>query len=808
MLKQYLLTALRTFWRNRVTTFINMTGLMIGVCAALVIFLIVRYDFSFDRFEPGRKRIYRVVTDMTFAATHFPNSGVPGTVPPVIASEFTGVEVVAPFYECGPNVSIGTAHFKQQEHIAFVDRHFFDLVPYRLLAGSTTLKDPYQVVLTESRAKVYFPGLTPDKMLGKVVTYDDTVHAQVTGVVADQKEISDFTYVEFISYTTLTNTSLKNTWSNDWGSITSNQQCFIRLAPGVKPAGIERQLAAMRLKYAKEDAKNNDHTVHHLQPLADVHFNSTYGSMGPRTADKTALYGLLATGIFLLLLACINYVNLTTAQAAQRAKEVGIRKTMGGTRRQLVTQFLGETFCITLVAMLIWAGLTPLLLKAFSDFIPEGVRFRPFSEPIILGFLLVLTLVVTLLAGFYPSLVLAGLKPVLVLKNQAFSGGSSRRAWLRKTLTVFQFVIAQAFVLGTLLVAKQIRYSIHKDLGYRKEAIVSFNMPWNFYGPVDLKPKPVLNEIASLPGVERASLAQAAPAAGGYSSTIMTYSEGPKEIKTDVQLKDGDSNYIPLFGLRLLAGRNIQTSDTPREFVINEKFMHALGFNKPQDAIGHLIHRNKSRIPIVGVVADFRQSSVKTPIKPIAIEGELKYAHTIHVALRPENPEGTSWKATIDGMKKVFSKFYPGEEFKYEFFDESIAKFYKSEQDTEHLLAWATGLTILISCLGLLGLVMFTTRMRIKEIGIRKVLGASSTRLVALLSGDFIRLVALAFVIAVPLAWWGVHRWLQNFDDRTPISWWVFALGGMITLVTATLTLGFQTIRAARANPVESLRSE
>lgn len=801
MLKQYLLTALRSFRRNKVSTLINMSGLVIGLCASVVIFLIVRYDFSFDHFEPGRERIYRILTNSTFSGELFPNSGVPGCLPPAVKSDLTGIEEVTAFYEFGgPNVTLEGKHFKGQKDIIFADAAFFRLFGYRWLAGSSVQRfdAPNQVILTQSRAATYFPGLSPTAVLGHTITYDDTVHATVTGVVADFDRATDLTYKEFISYPTLTG-QLKNTWSNEWGSVNSAQQCFIRLTPGTTPAKVDRGLAQLRVKYSKDDPKSGETTVHKLQPFDDIHFNATYYGLGTHgTVNKTAVWGLLAAGIFLLLLACINYINLTTAQAAQRAKEIGIRKTLGSGRRPLVYQFLGETFCITLLAILVSAALTPLLLKAFKDFTPDGLAYRPFTDPLIPLFLLGLAVVVSLLAGLYPSWILSAMKPVQVLKNQTGSAGS-RRAWLRKTLTVFQFVIAQVFVLGTLLVSKQINYALHKDLGYKKDAIIFINLPFNYYAKADNKPKTMLNMVSSIPGVERVSIGEQPPAANGYSSTEIEYKEGKTPIKTDVQIKDGDANYIPVYGLKLLAGTNLPVSDTVNAVVINETYLHVLGFKDPHDALGHHVQDH----PIVGVVRDFHQQSLRTPIKPMAIESNLKYAHTLHIALA-----GNDWKSTIAGIESAYKSLYPGEEFKNNFFDESIAQMYDTEQKTARLLAWATGLSILISCMGLLGLVLYTTRLRTKEIGVRKVLGASVLQITTLLSSDFIKLVGLAFVIAVPLSWWGVHQWLNNFADRTSLSWWVFAAGGVVILVTALVTLSFQTIRAARANPINSLRSE
>jgi putative ABC transport system permease protein len=817
MLKQYLLTALRNFRRNKISTFIHMIGLIIGISAAVVIFLIVRYDFSFDTFHNGKDRIYRIVTDMSFSGESFPSAGVPGALPDAVRTGLTGIENVTEFHEFyGPSVDIPAVqgkqavHFKDKEDIVFADDQYFKVFSYRWLAGDPghPLIEPNQVILTSARAQNYFPGVPAEQVLGRSIVYNDSVRAIVTGVVADLNHPSDLTYQEFVSFPTLTG-QLHNSWTGDWGSVSRSNQCFVRLSPGTTKAQVDRQLVAIRKNYAKDDPKDKNAPLHTLQPLSDVHFNVTYGSMGPRTANKTALYGLLATGIFLLLLACINYVNLTTAQVSQRSKEIGIRKTMGSTRRQLMTQFLGETFCVTLASTILAAALTPGLLKLFARFTPPGVAFHPLAEPGILIFLLILTVVVSLLAGLYPARILAGLRPVLILKNQPFVGTrASGRAWLRRTLTVFQFVIAQVFILATLLVTKQISYALHKDLGYRLHAILIIHLPSRPGGGPDTKRFAFEAAVSNLMGIERTSLGNEPPGSSGYSSTALDYNEGGPDVKTVVVLKLGDTNFIRVYNLQLLAGQNLHASDTTREFLINETYCRLLGFRHPGDAIGHYVERRHIRIPIVGVIKDFNQASLHSPIKPLVIGANLKAAHMLHVALWPETVEGTSWKKSIAGIQATYKTLYPDEDFNYYFFDDSVAKFYQTEQDTAALLAWATGLSILISCLGLLGLVLFTTRIRRKEIGIRKVLGSSALRIATLLSGDFLRLLGLAFLIAVPLSYVGMRRWLDSFADRTTISWWVFAAGGGIILVTALITLSFQTLRAANANPVESLRSE
>jgi hypothetical protein len=414
--------------------------------------------------------------------------------------------------------------------------------------------------------------------------------------------------------------------------------------------------------------------------------------------------------------------------------------------------------------------------------------------------------VVTILAGFYPAMVLSRFKPVLVLKNQAFAGGSgSRRAWLRKGLTVSQFLIAQVFCMATLITVKQINYMLTRDMGFKKDAIITIYTPFIFSRDAKPDHKRFLlrDEIKQIPGIELISLGGDPPSASGWSTQNMNYIDGKKEIRTDVRQKSGDTNYLKLFHIPILAGRNVGLSDTANEYLVNETYMHMLGFQKPSD----ILNKQINKIPIVGVMADFNQESLHAPIKPLAFSSNLSYSFALMVGLKPQQAPG-SWKTSIAAIEKKFKEMYPEEDFEYAFVDENIAKFYKSEQDISSLLKWSTGLAIFISCMGLLGLVMYTTNLRIKEIGIRKVLGATATQIVSILSKDFIRLVIIASLIAVPISWWAMNKWLENFAYKTPVKWWVFVLSTLFMTLIALITLSIQTIRAANANPVESLRSE
>lgn len=543
--------------------------------------------------------------------------------------------------------------------------------------------------------------------------------------------------------------------------------------------------------------------------MSDIHFNADYDAFEQRQAHKPTLYGLMVVAVFLLLLGCINFINLTTAQAARRAKEIGIRKTIGSTKKQLIFQFLTETLMLTLIATILSVIITPLLLNIFSDFIPPGISFSSLNQPHVWVFLCLLVIVVSGLAGIYPALVLTKFKPVMVLKNQAYTGSAqTRKAWLRKTLTVAQFVIAQFFLIATLVVSKQIHYSINKDLGYKRDAIVFFNTRWNFFSDkVDERRFVLLEKLKQIPGIAKISLAGSPPASNNTSTTTMKYKGGKTPVETNVEVKYADSGYFGLYKMKLLAGKYVQPSDTAREVVINETYAKTLGFSTPANALGHFIEWNFN-VPISGVIADFHTKSTHQAIKPLVYAAAAKRSFTFHLALGPRGKDGEAWTKTLAQAGKAFKEIYPEDDFNPQFYDKSIASFYKAEQDISRLLKWSTGLCIFISCLGLLGLVIYITNTRTKEIGVRKVLGASVLQLVSLLSKDFIVLVLIAFIVAAPLAGWIMHNWLQDFVYRTTISWWVFAVTGAGMIVLALLILGIRTVRSAVANPVGALRSE
>jgi putative ABC transport system permease protein len=813
MFKNFILGGSRNLWRNRLFSLINISGLAIGISASLVIFLIVNYQYSFDRFEKERDRIYRVVSTMHFPGQEFRLPGVPLPMSGAVQREVSGVEISAPviLFFSDPTVGVGLpdnltpVQFKKEPDVIFTNDSYFKLISYNWLAGNPgCLQKPFSVVLTESRAKKYFPEIPPSSLIGHTLTYDDSILVTINGVVQDLNEITEFRFKEFLSLNTIPSSSLKKSYNWDsWSNINSSSQLFVKLIKGASAEQVLSQIQSVRSKYYKDNFLK---TTHSLQPLNEIHFDSELGNFDDTQANKSTLLGLLVVAAFLLLLGCINFINLTTAQGTQRAKEIGIRKTLGSSKKQLIFQFLSETFLLTFIATGISIVMVPLLLKAFSSYIPAGVSFNEILQPGVLLFIIIIIMIVGLLSGFYPALTVTRLNPVAVLKNQIQSSPNTRKAVMRKTLTIVQFIIAQFFIFAILVVSKQIHYLLNKELGFKKEAIVTIDLP---SADKDTDKKLVLRQkISGIPEVDQVVLASFPPASNAMSFGTMSIDYGKKKLESSVEFKYADSDYFALYKMKLLAGRFPRSTDSTMEYLINNTYAQVIGFKSPSEAIGKYLERGNSKIEIVGVLADFHSHSLHSEIKPLVFSSALNEYSTLHIGLKPKIEGSQNWKSAISKMEKLWKEEYPEDEFSYQFLDESIAKFYKSEQDVSILLSWATGLTIFISCLGLLGLAVYTTNLKTKEIGIRKVLGASVNQIVFLLSRDFVQLILFAFVISAPFCWWAMNKWLEEFAFRTTLDWWVFAVGGLLMVSFALLVLSIRTIRSASANPIQSLRTE
>jgi len=819
MLLTYFKAALRNARRHFMFTTINILGLSIGISAAIVIFLLVQYEFGFDGAVKDANRVYRVVMDMKFNGNDGHSAAIPAPLSIAMKNELNGIESSIPrmqFQGDGsatvqlqrPGIKEPTV-FKRQPDIIFTNPEYFSLQSNTWINGNAiaSLGQPFQVVLTQSRARQYFPGLSSQEVIGQTIRYNDDFNCTVTGVVSGGEERSSMSAGEFISFATIAATHMQGDFMmTRWDDWMAYSQAYLKLDKNSRMSSVEAQLNQLFAKYNPNAHKDDANFIRlKLQPLSDVHFNANYAGMNQRLAHRPAMWALLAVAAFLLLLACINYINLTTANATQRAREIGVRKTMGGSRGQLIAQFLSETMMFTLLACCLSLALSPLLLKAFADFMPPGLNFTPLQQPGIFLFLLVLAIVVSLLAGLYPALILSGYKPVNVLKNVMMSRSSeTRHAGIRKMLTASQFVIAQFFVIATVMVGRQIHYTLTADMGFRKDAVVSVSVP--YYDTSYSKRNELLAVIRSMPGVQRVSRGFMTPADQGAAFTEIRMEGAANDNKESVQLRWGDEQYLPLFKIPVVAGRNVNASDTVREFLVNETYAKLLGFTDPSKAVGRQLEFNGKQMPVVGVMKDFNAMSLHSHVGPMVFTANDKRSHNYHILLQPH--EAGSWTKTLASIEKAYRRLYPDAEYKFTFLDDTIAGFYGEEQRTASLLNWATGLSVLISCLGLLGLVIYTLNTRTKEIGIRKILGATVLQIVSVLSKDFLKPVVIAFLIAAPLAWWAVHKWLEDFAYRTTVSVGVFLLCGIALVLLALLVLSVNTIRAAKANPVTNLRMD
>jgi putative ABC transport system permease protein len=793
--------SLRSLLRHKIFAAINILGLSIGISAALVIYLIVQYDYGFDRFEPDRARVYRLVTH----GDGYDNAGLPVPVPRALGS-VAGIErsafLMGEVY-FGTKITIPQGNgreplvFKKQDKLVYTDGNYFSIFPRQWLAGNPTvsLKDPHQLVLSESLVRRYLSGLSDNEVLGKTLFVNDSILMVVSGVVKDLTASTDFDDAAFLSLATIpASKGLKDDYQwDEWGSTTSVNQLMMRLSPGVTAASVERQINQLLKGHNGLDIKFSAS----LQPLSDIHFNLPLEGK----VDKSTLVSLTLLALFVLLLGSINFINLSTAQASERAKEIGMRKILGSSKAQLIARSMSETVLLTTIATFLSLLIAPLLVRVFSDFMPAGLDAGRLWQPQVILFLLALIVMVSLFSGIYPALVLTNVRPLSVTRNTILSTtGGNRRIWLRKTLTVSQFVIAQVLIIGVLVVNSQIRHARNQEMGFRKDAIINFYVPVDWAHP-NGKKFVLLNKLRGIPELQNVSLGNAAPAMGGYMTSSVDFKEGKKDQHVVVDIRNGDTGYLSLYHIPLLAGRNVRPVDSPMEYLVNETLARSLGFRNPADAVGHLLTNG----PIVGVMADFHLASVRKAIHPAVYTYDSKFGYVFHVALFPSS---TTWKAAIAKMQKAWEQVYPEQPFEYSFLDQDIAKFYQEDEHLSQLLTWAAGVSILISCLGLLGLVIFTANQRTKEIGIRKVLGANVAQIITLLSKDFVRLVGLAFLIAVPVAWYGAHQWLLNFAYPTRLAWWLFAIGGVTMLVIALVILSIRAARAALANPINSLRTE
>jgi len=812
MIRNYFKTGWRIITRNKSYSFINVLGLALGICACIIIFLITNYEFSFDKFHPNKERIYRITGELQGpnGEKEFLNS--PFRDLAAFQYVISGFEAKAALHFYNGKVSIKNTDkkvkvFNGGNEIIVTDPQYFDIFKYAWLAGNhaSALSEPNKVVLTESNARKYFGNIPFDEMIGKTILYDDSLQLSVTGIIKDWDQNTDFGYTAFMSIKNIQNGYLKKQIaSDDWKSLSPHQSmAFVKLNKGITASQINAQFAAFIKKNVKLPPSGK--LTMQLQSLGDIHFAKDFhrGDDGDdfRKPYLPILYTLMGIALFILIIAAVNFINLSTAQSIQRAKEIGIRKVMGSSRTTLVLQFLIETFLLTFFAVIIAVVFVKPTLSLFHSFIPEGVKFEPFNTTTLI-FLVLVTFITSMLAGLYPAKVLSSYMPVLSLKGIAVQNSAGQWS-LRKVLIVFQFAISLVFIIGAIVIGAQIKFMKDADKGFKMDAIITINNWRDASG----KLKVLAQNIKQIPGVEKVILQGNAPMGFAHADDNFLY-KGKSEINEKVSLEVGNDDFIPFYKMKLIAGRNMLHNDSLKELVINETYSKALGFAKPGDAVGKFLYNNNKPFPIVGVIADFHEGSFHEAIQPMVIENVPAREWSIAVKLASKGKQASDVRQVISQIGVQWKKLYPDTPFDYSVLEESVKLLYGQEQNTAILINAAMIITIFISCMGLFGLIMFTAQLKTKEIGIRKVLGASVANIASMLSREFVRLVGISILIASPIAWYLMNQWLQDFAYRIHFSIWIFIAAGISAIIIALLTVSFQAIKAALVNPIKSLRSE
>lgn len=812
MYKSYFKTGWRNISRRKLYAAINVSGLALGVCACTIIYLIIRHELSFDMFHPDSARIYRVMGDVTESTgdkLHFMKLPIP--VSPSARAEVPALEAIAAIIPYAVDVSVPeegkpAKHFESrtgETHYptaVIAEPEYLEIFQYDWLAGNpaTALTMPLSVVLSEKRAHQYFGPQSPDKIIGRQIIYDDSLTTTVSGIIKDWNKNTDLPFTDLISFASLENDFLKRSFNTaSWKQGDMAAWVFTKIVPRTEPRDVQTALAAIVKKHAGAQID----LALWLEPLSQIHFNANVIENPVRTAHLPTLYGLMGIAIFILLLAVINFINLSTAQSIRRAKEVGVRKTLGSTRPDLVFQFLIETFIQTCFAVSLAVVFITPVTTAFRSFIPQGVSFD-LLEPSTVVFLLFVILTTTIFAGLYPAKVLSSYLPALSLKSAGAQ--TCHEKWLRKGLIVFQFTVSLVFILGSIVISDQLRYTREKDLGFAADAIVTIDTPWD--DDAD-KTNRLAERIQQLPGVENVALQWVPPMTlNGRGRAIKFSSTDEKSIGV-VQVA-GNEEFIPVYQIRLLAGRNLVHADSLREFVINEQLCRLMGCKRPEDAIGKMLYWDDKPYPVVGVVADFHSRSFREAIAPVCIVSRPDREKTLAIKLASKGQSSGSINTTLVTMEKKWKEVYPAIPFNYTFYDDALALLYEKDERTATLINTSMIVAIFMSCIGLFGLTLFMAETRSKEISIRKIMGASVTNIVVMLGKDFVWLVIIALFIASPIAWYFVDRWLEEFAYHVTMGWSVFALAGISSMLITLATVSYQSINAALVNPARNLASE
>ncbi len=807
MIKNYLKIALRNLWKSKGFSFINIFGLAIGIAVCLLIMLFVIDEVSYDKYNKKADRIYRVDGDVKFGGTHFILAVAPDPMGPTLKKDYPQVEQYVRFRDRGGfRIKKGNENL-QENKVIHADSTLFDLFTLPMIAGDpkTALTEPKSVVITERISKKYF---NSTDVVGKLFIVNDTNNYKITGVIKNIPTQSHFNFDFFVSMS-----SIDESRQNNW--LSNNFNTYILLKENTDAKSFESKLKDVVNKYVGEQAqqflnmsmadfrKAGNFDDYNLTPLTKIHLHSDKVAELGANGNLQYVYIFSAIGIFILLIACVNFMNLSTAHSSNRAKEVGVRKVLGSMKQSLVYQFLSESILISFIALIFAVVFAALLLPYFNQLSGKEIELGLFSKGWLIPSLLLIVVIVGLLAGSYPAFYLSSFQPVSVLKGKLAKGFKS--GWFRSSLVIFQFAISIILIIGTVVINNQLKFINNKKLGFDREQVFIIKNTYSLGNQA----KTFKNELLNISGVQNVTMTGFLPT-GDYRNDSPLYPEATLDQKKAVAMQNWtvDESYIPALQMQITKGRNF-SSQMPTDssaLIINEAAAKLLNFDDPINKtlyyITSLKNKTVKEYHIVGVIKDFNFNSLRQIVSPLALfYGEEKGS----VAMQIKTDNISSLIAQVENKWK---SIVPGQPFNYSFMNDDFNKIYSSEQRVGKIAMTFSILAILIACLGLFGLVTYAAEQRTKEIGIRKVLGATVSNIVTMLSKDFLILVTIAAFIAFPVAWWAMNKWLQDFAYRINISWWIFIVAGVVALLIALITVSFKAIKAAIANPVKNLRTE
>jgi ABC-type antimicrobial peptide transport system permease subunit len=788
-------------WRNithaKAFSAINVVGLSLGLTCAIVIYSLVSYHSSFDNFHEDTDRTYRIVSEFHGEQVeHW--YVVPQPLGKAFANDFSYADKVARtrgYRTVIVSLPEETEPRKFQEEgvLSFAEPAFFEMFNLPTVAGNAAaIKDPNTCLVSQSIAKKYFD---TEDVLNKVIrvnSYGTFVDFRIVGVLKDFPNNTHFSRQIYVSYENLKDYNAYFASDKSWGSFNSFMECFVRLKPGVTKEQVEASMPTLIHKYY--DDIDEKLYKFNLQPLSEMHSDINYGG----SFSTSQAWTLSIVGLLMIAIACINFVNLASAQVLNRSKEVGVRKILGSMRSYIFIQFMVETGLIALIAVVFACVMAQISLPFVNELLKTQLSIQFLSQWQLPVFLFAILIFVVLASGIYPAVLMTRFQPASVLRAR-FSGGGGFS--LRRVLIVAQFVVSQMLIVGMIVIYNQVEYSMNTDLGFSKDSIIMLPIPVED----KMKMQTLDARIASMPGVLDVSLCFEAPGSSINTSTGMRFEGRPQDEVWEINLKEGDDKYLQTFDLKLVAGRNLLPADSVREFIVNETCVQKLGFATANEAIGKRIAVNGGTVKgtIEGVVKDFYNYSFHEAIDPICIS--INYERFRNCAVKVDMAQA---QPLIHEFEKLWSETYPDNIFTYQFVDDRIEEFYESDRAMLRLVESAAIIAILISCLGLYGMMAFLAVKKTKEIGVRKVLGAGVPSILWLFAKEFAVLIAIAFVMATPLAWTAMNQWLQSFVYRVDVSPWTFVLAILCTLVIAAITVSYHSLRSALANPAKALRTE